>query len=158
MTDIYTSRRRPLVPSPGLSQTGGDSISQRAITLREQAREQQAQPGLVPLNPNVPQQGHLPKQAAPTGKIAKAIANVMKEVGTIKKRGVNEHFNYKYATFADLLYAITPLMGEHGLAITQSEIRVETVEGNRLSIQYEFVMYHESGECLPPQIHRGMCA
>jgi len=93
----------------------------------------------------------------PTGKIAKAIANVMKEVGTIKKRGHNEYFHYDYARFEDLLYAITPLMGKEGLALTQSETKVETVEGNRLSILYEFVMYHESGESLPSQMHRGMC-
>jgi len=93
----------------------------------------------------------------PTGKITRAIANVMKEVGTIRKRGHNDYFNYDYARFEDLLYAITPLMGANGLAVTQSQIKVETVEGGRLAIQYEFIVYHESGESLPPQLHTGMC-
>jgi hypothetical protein len=91
----------------------------------------------------------------PTGKVAKAIANCMREVGTIKKRGHNEFFNYKYATFDDLLYAITPLMGEHGLAVTQNEVEMKQ-EKQHLTVKYEFIVYHESGESLPPQMFTGM--
>jgi len=153
MTNTDTPRpRMPLVPGPA-----GTTARKETAGLTQHA----------PVNIAVAQGGQVDKMQSsasplarmpgPTGKISKAIANCMKEVGTIKKRGVNEFFNYRYARFEDLLYAITPLMGEQGLALTQSEIKVETVEGNRLSILYEFIMYHESGESLPPQMHRGMC-
>src|SRR5262252_1823223 len=137
--------RVPMVPGPR-SETAG--------TAGLVDKMQSPSAGKLAGGPIVPP---LVRIQGPTGKITKAIANCMKEVGTIKKRGVNDYFNYRYARFEDLLYAITPLMGEQGLAITQSEVKVETVEGNRLSILYDFVMYHESGETLPPQLHRGMC-
>jgi len=137
-----------------LSQTGGgSSISERAIALRDQQREhggltQTREENLKAINPPV-------RVPGPTGKISKAVANVMKAVGTVKRRGRNEFFNYSYVRFEDLLYVITPLMGENGLAITQSETSV-VQEKNTLTVKYEFVVYHESGESYPPQIHTGM--
>src|SRR5215831_2515717 len=135
MSEQPTSRPRPpMVPSPpqgGLKQitaTGGgaaiDRVAAGGIGAINREEYEKATHPLV----RIP---------GPTGKISKAIANVMKVVGTVKRRGHNEFFNYNYARFEDLLYAITPLMGENGLAITQSEISV-TQEKNTLTVKYEF--------------------
>jgi ERF superfamily len=82
----------------------------------------------------------------PVGNLAKAIANVMKQVGTIEKRGVNEFYKYPYMRMEDLLHKLTPLMGENGLAVLQNEIKVEVVEKDRVAVTYEFSIIHESGE------------
>jgi hypothetical protein len=101
----------------------------------------------------------VPAVATPVGKIASAIASVMSQVGTIEKGGRNEYFGYKYARMEDLLHVVTPLMGKAGLAVIQNEIDSSVVEGNRLTILYEFSIFHSSGEVWPEKPrHRGMCS
>src|SRR5215813_5262967 len=92
----------------------------------------------------------------PVGNIAKGIASVMKEVGTIKKGGHNAFHNYRYARMEDLLHAVTPLMGQQGLAVLQNEVSRATVENNQACVTYEFIVIHESSESLPPQRFTGM--
>ena len=58
----------------------------------------------------------------PVGNLAKGIAGVMSEVGTIQKTGFNKFHNYAYATLQDLLFAVTPLMGKHGVCVIQNEV------------------------------------
>jgi hypothetical protein len=82
------------------------------------------------------------------GEIAKAISKVMTEVGTIKKGGHNDFFNYDYARMEDLLQAVTPLMGKYGLAVIQNEVEIRPIE-NRVTVTYEFTVMHESGQVFP---------
>lgn len=85
---------------------------------------------------------------SPVGNIAKAIAGVMREVGSISKGGYNKFHNYKYARMEDLLHTVTPLMGKYGLAVIQNEVERNVVE-TRLAVTYEFSILHESGEVWP---------
>jgi hypothetical protein len=82
------------------------------------------------------------------GNLAKAIASVMANVGTIQKGGFNAYHKYHYARMEDLLVALTPLMGKAGLAIFQNEIEIKQIE-NRVAVTYEFSIIHESGEMWP---------
>jgi hypothetical protein len=154
---MATTPRRPLVPGPSDPQPTQQSISQRAIALREQAK-------VTP----PPTNGGLAGTVAPThvvtlhptpvGHIAGAIAAVMSQVGTIEKGGKNEYFGYRYARMEDLLHVITPLMGKHGLAIMQNEVAKEILEGNRLAVTYEFSIFHSSNEIWPEKPRfTGMC-
>jgi hypothetical protein len=157
-TDTPSRPRMPLVPGPAGTQATAGLTQHAPANIAVAERRDGAIAGGVGSGTLRTAQ-ELAKQApiyAPTGKVAKAIANVMKEVGTIKKRGVNEFFNYSYATFDDLLYAVTPLMGEQGLMVTQNEIEIKQVDRSHIAVKYEFIVYHESGESLPPQIFTGM--
>ena len=145
--------RRPLVPGPNqISATAGvGTISERAIAMREESAGQLARPigqqpeaGLVQLLERP--QGRPPVVIGPVGNMAGAIAAVMCKVGTIKKGGFNAYHKYHYARMEDLLEVLTPLMGENGLAYTQDEIEIKNIEGNRVAVNYEFVMMHKSGE------------
>lgn len=86
----------------------------------------------------------------PIGQLTKAIANVMKEVDIVAKRGLNDFHKYRYATMGDILREVTPLLGRHGLAIFQSETSRSMFDNeNVIAIQYEFTVAHESGETWP---------
>ena len=128
--------RRPLVPSPSAPPerlTGG---------LGHVARVEEKPPGFM---------------ISPIGKIAGAVAGVMAEVGTINKGGYNTFHRYNYARMEDLLVALTPLIGKHGLAIFQNEIEIKTIE-NRIAVTYEFAIAHSSGEMWPEKPRfTGMC-
>jgi hypothetical protein len=82
------------------------------------------------------------------GNLAKGIAGVMNEVGTIKKGGYNKFHNYHYARLEDLLEALTPLMGRHGVVVIQNEVERSVVE-NKVMVTYEFSILHTSGEVWP---------
>lgn len=75
----------------------------------------------------------------PSGYVA-AISKIMAEVGTVGKTGVNKFQNYNYASIADVMAKVQPLMAEHGLVITQSEIESPKIicDGAVLQIVYEF--------------------
>jgi hypothetical protein len=148
----FKPRRPMMAPVPGPA-----SISQQAIALREASAKQQAGNG-----PGLTQTGHPPLMQssdqgrtwtpvlpAPIGNIAHAISSVMSEVGTIEKRGYNEHFRYHFARVEDVLEALTPLMGKHGLAIFQNEAAIK-MEGSRMAVEYEFSVIHKSNERWPP--------
>jgi ERF superfamily protein len=100
---------------------------------------------LAPVVPIMP-----PALGAGTAQLTAAIANVMKDIDTVAKRGVNEFHRYKYATMSDILQEITPLLGKHGLAIFQSETgRAMFDNDNVIAIEYAFIVAHESGETWP---------
>ena len=82
-------------------------------------------------------------------KIAGAIAAVMKELTPVKKEGKHEHFNFKYAKMQDLMQELTPLMGQHGLAIIPTELEKSWVDKQYVSVRYAFTIIHESGEVWP---------
>jgi hypothetical protein len=110
--------RRSLVPGPS-------GIAAQAIAAREQkAREVfDDRPAVKLPEPPVDRDPPLYRIPGPTGKLAGAIAGVMAQVGTIAKGGFNKFHNYHYARMEDLLVVLTPLMGQHGLAVFQNETR-----------------------------------
>ena len=71
---------------------------------------------------------------------------VMTEVGTITKNGTNKFQNYEYATEADFVQAIRPLLIKHGIVIIPQNTILNGVgdlaKDNKLtsiSIQYKVV-------------------
>lgn len=84
-----------------------------------------------------------------------AISAVMAEVGPVTKRGENEFFKYKYATAADILFQLQPLMGREGLIIFQDQKEVRFINNDRvIAVDYEFTIAHKSGEIWPVKIKR----
>jgi len=154
--------RRPLVPGPSDPQPTQQGIAQRAIELREQQRmspqleQREVRSGLVQMPMGIVAPEPL-SAVGPVGNIAGAISSIMAQVGHIKKSGYNAFHRYHYVTMGDLLEAITPLMGQAGLAIVQDEIEIKNIEGNRVAVLYEFSIFHKSGEMWPKRPrHTGM--
>src|SRR5712664_363244 len=84
------------------------------------------------------------------GGLVGAIAAVMNEVHVVAKRGENEFHRYRYATMGDILKEITPLLGQHGIVIFQSETgRAMFDDDNVIAIEYAFTVAHASGETWP---------
>jgi hypothetical protein len=132
MTDQLTTQQR--IPGPAPEKTATE------ITPQATVREYLAQV-------------HPPR----VGNIAKAIAGVMREVGTVQKGGFNEFHRYNYMRMEDLLQAITPLMGKNGLAVIQHELSRSMVD-ERVLVTYEFSIIHESNEIWPERPRfTGMC-
>ena len=144
--------RRSLVPGPS-------GISAQAIAMREQkakAIQELAEGDPPPMQRPQEPPLRLMVQPPDVGKIAGAIAGVMAQVGTIPKGGYNAYHKYNYARMEDLLQVLTPLMGQHGLAVFQNEIEIKTVE-NRIAITYEFMVTHTSNERIQGLRQTGMC-
>jgi hypothetical protein len=152
-----TVPRRPLVPGPGHPSQGG--IAAKAVALREETARARMNIGAPPIE--TPDDRHLrgieqvresPRAFMPfqgVGNLAKGIAGVMSEVGTIQKTGFNKFHNYAYATLQDLLFALCPLMGKHGVVVIQNEMERAALEGGRVQVTYEFSIFHTSGESWP---------
>lgn len=128
MDTTQQPRRLPMIPGPGKV-------------------DKMQSPGTPAIGHNRPPQVY---QLGPIGDIAKGIAEVMASVGTIEKKGVNKFHGYAYARMEDVLQVVTPLMGKAGLAVMQNEIEVQNIEGNRIRIIYEFTLFHQNGQTLPP--------
>jgi hypothetical protein len=87
------------------------------------------------------------------GGLVGAIAAVMNEVHVVAKRGENEFHRYRYATMGDILKEITPLLGQHGIVIFQSETgRAMFDDDNVIAVEYAFTVAHASGETWPHAI------
>ena len=90
-----------------------------------------------------------------------AINAVTAAVGSIEKRGRNQFHNYEYATAADILHKLQPLLADAGLVIvtTQKETRLFDDEPRTetstasfplvVAIDYEFALWHTSGAVHP---------
>lgn len=89
-----------------------------------------------------------------------AIAKVMAQCGAIEKRGTNDFHRYSYATAADVAHALQKPMAQEGLVILQTEkARTFEHDGSVLSISYEFVLAHSSGDFWPEKpVLTGMCS
>lgn len=89
-----------------------------------------------------------------------ALSAVMSEVGSVKKDGKNDFHNYKYATAADVMHKLQPLMAKHGLTILQHQRSMEFIQdGAALAIQYEFHVMHSSGDHLElAAVHTGVAS
>ena len=87
--------------------------------------------------------------------ILKSIAKIMGEVGSVAKAGTNDFHRYKYATAADILHKLQPLMAREGLIVFQTETARDFIEnGTVLSVTYDFTLAHKSGEVWPSSITR----
>jgi hypothetical protein len=125
------ARRLPLVPGPGKAAPTAGLQPVVAAPVKENGQHQQL------------------FKVGPIGEITKAVAGVMKSVGTIPKRGHNKFHNYHYALMEDVLEALTPKIGAAGLCIWQNEVDIKNIEGNRVAVVYEFTVTHESGQVWP---------
>jgi ERF superfamily protein len=130
------ARRLPLVPGPGKIAGLVVQPTTAATPVKENGQ-------------------HPSPKFGPVGEITKAVASVMKKVGTIPKRGHNKFHNYNYALVDDVLDALTPLMGEAGLCIWQNQLEIKNIEGNRVVVLYEFTVTHESGQVSIPLCQPG---
>jgi hypothetical protein len=86
--------------------------------------------------------------------IIKSIAAIMGEVGSVAKAGKNEFHRYAYATAADILHKLQPLMAKHGLVVFQTEKERNLSDDGVLSVTYDFTIAHKSGEVWPTPITR----
>src|SRR5262245_8223677 len=122
----------------------------------QQLIAQVSQPPIVLGKPSTEIVPALAPEPQPRPKIAAATAAVMSEIGTIKKGGRNKFHGYDYARMEDLLHVLTPLMGKHGIMVTQTLVSYNMVEGNRVIADYDFTVYVDD-EVLPPARQPGMC-
>jgi ERF superfamily len=91
-----------------------------------------------------------PAVGAQIGKLATAIANVMKDIGIVGKDGTNTFHNYKYAKMEDVLRRVTPLIAREGIVIVQTEIDRSMFDNDRaIAVKYAFTICHASGEVWP---------
>lgn len=99
-----------------------------------------------------------PVPATGFGKVVEAVAAVMMDMEPVGKGGTNKFHDYKYARMQDILQMLTPLMGKHGLAVFQHEVRHEMFDdGKCIAIHYQFTVAHKSGEIWPERpIQTGM--
>ena len=86
--------------------------------------------------------------------VRQAINRVMAEVGTVAKDGTNEFHKYKYATAADVAFALQKKMAEAGLIITQTEAKVDVFMEAIVTVNYDFELSHISGDVLPEKIRK----
>lgn len=93
--------------------------------------------------------------------VAEAISNIMMEISEnpVEKKGLNTFHNYKYARIQDILQALVPLMGKHGILVMQTEVsRMMFDNDAAISITYEFTIAHKTGEVWPEKIMQtGLC-
>ena len=101
-----------------------------------------------------------PTMSPAIGKLAEAVSAVIGEVGTVEKSGKNTFHRYDYASDADLLRALQPLLATHGLMM--APIRIDRVDedgpktgkGKPQTLTHVAVTYllaHKSGEWLHVQ-------
>ena len=87
-----------------------------------------------------------------------ALAEIMGEVGTVKKAGTNKFHDYKYATAADVMHKLQPLMAKHGIVVFQNERDRHLIANETaMAIAYEFTIAHRSGAVWPHvPVHTGI--
>jgi hypothetical protein len=78
--------------------------------------------------------------------IIEAICAITGAVKPVEKRGRNDFQKYDYATAADVLHQLQPLLSQNGLVVFHTEADREEIEGGVLAITYEFSLVHKSGE------------
>jgi hypothetical protein len=89
------------------------------------------------------------------GSLVAAIANVMGAFRGVDKTGVNQFHRYKYASDADLLWTLKPIMAQHGLAFVLVDytasppVEVKTAKGGverLVDLSATYRIAHTSGE------------
>lgn len=86
-------------------------------------------------------------------KIAKALHQVMSQVGYVQKTGKNTFHGYKYAGEADLLEKLRPAMLEAGLLLIPSIQDVSAVDEHGITtVRMEYTLAHKDGDIWPHKI------
>lgn len=78
--------------------------------------------------------------------IANAILQVMEGAKKVEKGGHNAFHNYDYATTADMMVLIQPLMVKAGLIVTQHFVGATQDEGGNMVCKFRFRLTHKSGK------------
>jgi ERF superfamily len=94
----------------------------------------------------------------PRKKILTALNNVMLKVGYIQKSSENKFHGYRYASEADLLEKLRPVMIEEGLILIPSVELVRPIDdfGNT-TIDMKYTLAHKDGEVWPEPIRISGC-
>jgi hypothetical protein len=90
-------------------------------------------------------------------KIAKAIMAIRRTIHPVAKSGTVEFgkTKYNYPKADDVMDQVIPLTAEHGLIITQSEVKQVLFEAERmLAITYAYTVVNEDGDVWPERIER----
>jgi hypothetical protein len=89
--------------------------------------------------------------------ILPAIAAAMGDVQKVGKADRNKHDGYNFASIDNFLSLANPICARHGLIIVSDEVSREdfTRKGRNgelpwMRVSFSFVMYHISGQSLPP--------
>lgn len=94
-------------------------------------------------------------QSETIGALVGAVAAVMGGFRGVEKNGVNQFHRYKYASDADILWTLKPLLAEHGLAFilvgytveSVSEVKTKNGGSERLvDLRVTYRLAHKSGE------------
>lgn len=94
------------------------------------------------------------------GELTRAVCAVMAECPWVQQTGWNNHNKYHYASDADLLAALQPLMAKHGLALFPHLVESATTQhgtsgrGNtnwRTDVVVTYILSHISGESITIQ-------
>lgn len=90
----------------------------------------------------------------------KAIAEVMKTVGAVEKRGRNEFHRYDYATAADIAFALQKAMADAGLVVIATQRNLTFMgDDSIMAIEFAFMVRHISGDKLDEEpVFTGMSA
>jgi len=90
--------------------------------------------------------------------VIEAVQAIMSEVGSVEKRGNNSFHNYSYATAADVLHKLQPLMAKAGLVVFQHQKTLTMLgDGSAMAIEYEFTLAHSSGDIWEEKpVHTGV--
>lgn len=119
-------------------------IEQRTNHAPPAVRQQTTEP-VHEVVPEAEPQPPLPKTEC--NQLIGAIAAVMAEIQPVSKGGWNKFQSYAFARIQDLLTAITPLMGKHGIVVFQHEEGREMFDsGKAIAVRYRFTIVHKSGE------------
>jgi hypothetical protein len=94
-------------------------------------------------------------QSESIGALIGAVAAVMGGFRGVEKSGVNQFHRYKYASDADILWTLKPLLAEHGLAfilvgyVVEAIAEVKTKNGGAerlIDLRVTYRLAHKSGE------------
>jgi hypothetical protein len=87
--------------------------------------------------------------------IAQALVAIKRKIAPVGKEGTNKFHAYKYVKSEDVIDEVMPLLAEHGLIITQSEVKQVLFQEERtLAITYEYTVINSDGEVWPDRIQR----
>ena len=85
------------------------------------------------------------KMSSEINEVAKALAKVQSEMGSVAKDSSNPFFKSKYADLAACWSSVAPLLTKNGLSVTQI-CDEPSGEEDKTSVIIETVLMHESGQ------------
>jgi hypothetical protein len=89
--------------------------------------------------------------------MTEALHNVWGEIHSVGKDGTNKFHKYKYASEANVISSLRPVLHKHGLMLIQSSVRVWTDEYKRDWEECEYTLVHKDGFVWPEKIRAFGC-